>query len=140
MDIPFIGVINSATRGTLSFFDKVENGAIAVFATIGTIAPRGYERTLRQHIAEGNFIGNIQIFNQGSYGLAEDVDEEPDFIRKKSAAPEQAYRGPSFENPTYMNDKTLLDVYNFKNEANSLLCVNKNIDDCLIIQLIDAQN
>src|SRR5690606_20888556 len=140
LDIPIIGVINAATRGTLSFFDKTENGAIAVFATVGTIASKGYERTLRQQVAEGNFSGNIQIFNQGGYGLAEAVDEEPDFIRKNTNVPQDAYRGPSFENPNYTIDKALLDVYNFKNEGNSLLCDNKNIDDCSIIQLNDAEN
>jgi len=140
LDIPIIGVINAATRGTLSFFDKTENGAIAVFATVGTIASKGYECTLKQQIAEGNLSGNIQIFNQGGYGLAEAVDEEPDFIRKNTNVPQDAYRGPSFENPNYTIDKALLDVYNFKNEGNSLLCDNKNIDDCSIIQLNDAEN
>ncbi|MFH4146581.1 hypothetical protein WAI91_21725, partial [Acinetobacter baumannii] len=84
LDIPIVGVINAAARGTLSFFNKAENGSIAVFATVGTIASKGYERTLKQQIEEEKFTGNIQIFNQGGYGLAEAVDEEPDFIRKNS--------------------------------------------------------
>lgn len=140
LDIPVIGVINAAARGTLSFFDKSESGTIAVFATVGTIASKGYERTLRQQIADGNFTGNIQIFNQGGYGLAEAVDEEPDFIRKNVEAPRKEYRGPSLDNPNYLIDQALLDVYNFKKENNSLVCDNKEVDDCTIIQLNDAEN
>ena len=140
LDIPIIGVINAATRGTLSFFDKSESGAIAVFATVGTIASGGYERILQQQIAEGNYCGNIQIFNQGGYGLAEAVDGEPDFIRQNSYAPQQAYRGPSLENSDYRIDKALLKVYNFRKEGNSLLCDNQNVEDCSIIQLNNAEN
>lgn len=140
LDIPVIGVINAAARGTLSFFDKKENGSIAVFATVGTIASKGYERTLRQQIKEGNFTGDIQIYNQGGFGLAEAVDEEPDFIRKEVTSPRNEYRGPSLDNPTYKIDQTLFDVYNFKNNNNSLLCDNPNLDDCSVIQLNDAEN
>lgn len=140
LDIPIIGVINAAARGTLSFFDKKENASIAVFATVGTIASKGYERTLRQQIAEGNFTGDIQIFSQGGYGLAEAVDEEPDFIRKNVKEPRKEYRGPSFDNPNYRIDQTLFEVYNFKKENSSLLCDNQNVNDCSIIQLNDAEN
>lgn len=140
LDIPIVGVINAAARGTLSFFNKAENGSIAVFATVGTIASKGYERTLKQQIDEEKFTGNIQIFNQGGYGLAEAVDEEPDFLRKNSTMPQQAYRGPSLENPNYKIDKALLEVYNFKKEGNSLLCDTENVDDCSVIQLNDAEN
>ncbi|NGM72394.1 glutamate racemase [Sphingobacterium sp. SGL-16] len=140
LNIPVIGVINAAARGTLSFFDKKENGSIAVFATVGTIASKGYERTLRQQIVEGNFTGDIEIFNQGGYGLAEAVDEEPDFIRKNVKEPRKEYRGPSLDNPNYRIDQALLEVYNFKKDNSSLLCDNQNVDDCSIIQLNDAEN
>ncbi|WP_159637446.1 glutamate racemase [Sphingobacterium composti Ten et al. 2007 non Yoo et al. 2007] len=140
LDIPVIGVINAAARGTLSFFDKNESGSIAVFATVGTIASKGYERTIKKQISEGGFSGNIQIFNQGGFGLAEAVDEEPDFIRKNSTTPLKAYRGPSLENPDFKIDKALLEVYNFKNDGNSLLCDSENIEDCSVIQLNNAEN
>lgn len=140
LNIPVIGVINAAARGTLSFFDKREDGAIAVFATVGTIASQGYERTLKQQIAEANYTGDIQIYNQGGYGLAEAVDEEPDFIRQNVKGPRGEYRGPSLDNLNYRIDRALLEVYNFKKDNNSLLCDSQNVDDCSIIQLNDAEN
>jgi len=140
LNIPVIGVINAAVRGTLSFFDKDENGSIGVFATVGTIASKGYERTLREQIQALGYNGDIQIFNQGGYGLAEAVDEEPNFLRRDVSAPWESYRGPSLDNPQYKIDKALLEVYNFKKENNALLCDDPNLDDCSVIQLNDAEN
>ena len=140
LKIPVVGVINAAARGTLSFFDKKENGSIAVFATVGTIASKGYERTLKQQISAGYYTGDIQIYNQGGYGLAEAVDEEPDFIRKNITEPRKEYRGPSFDNPNYKIEEALLRVYNFKKDNNSLVCDNANMDDCSVIQLNDSEN
>lgn len=140
LDIPVIGVINAAARGTLSFFDPDEGGSIGVFATVGTVASKGYERTLRQVIQELNYTGNIQVFNQGGFGLAEAVDEEPDFINSVAANPRDNYRGPSLNNPDYRIDRTLLDVYNFNFDKNKMLCDSRNAEDCSVLQLNDSEN
>ena len=140
LNIPVIGVINAAARGTLSFFDKSENGSIGVFATVGTIASAGYERTIKNQLKEGGFIGNIQIYNQGGHGLAEAVDEEQDYIDKKLSNHRDNYRGPSLNNDKYKIEKSLLDVYNFDFDNNKMLCDNQNTDDCSIMQLNDAEN
>lgn len=95
VDIPIVGVINAAVTGTLSKFDKAENGTIGVFATVGTIASEGYERTILESIKEEAYTGAIQIVNQGGHGLAEAVDGEVDYINRNLSEPRDSYRGPA---------------------------------------------
>jgi len=140
LNIPVIGVINAAARGTLAKFTENENGAIGVFATVGTISSTGYERTLREQIEIAGLKGNIQIFNQGGHGIAEAVDEEPDFIARDANKPRENYRGPGFSTDNFNIDRTLMDIYNFNFDDNQMLCDNKNVDDCSIIQLNSAEN
>ena len=140
LDIPVIGVINAAARGTLALFDKEESGSIAVFATVGTIASGGYERTIRDQIKQLGYTGDLQIFNQGGHGVAEAVDEEPDFINVQALTPRAEYRGPSLENKEYMIDRTLLDIYNFNFDKNQMLCDNKDVEDCSLMQINSSEN
>ena len=140
LDIPVIGVINAAARGTLAKFTEHENGAIGVFATVGTIASTGYERTLKEQIEVAGLKGNIQILNQGGHGIAEAVDEEPDFIDRDADKPRENYRGPGLLTDNFNIDRTLVDIYNFNFTDNQMLCDNQDIDDCSIIQLNSAEN
>lgn len=140
LDIPVIGVINAGSRGTLQQFEPDEDGSIAVFATVGTIASKGYENTLLQMKEELGYTGDIQIYNQGGHGVAESVDEEPDFIDRNAVAPRDNYRGPSLESDEYKIDRTLLDVYNFDFDHNKMLCDSENTDDCEIMQINSADN
>ncbi len=140
LNIPIVGVINAAARGTLSFFEKNESGSIGVFATVGTISSGGYERTLKEQIKNGNWTGNIQIFNQGGHGLAEAVDEEPDFIQTQASVIRDNYRGPSLANTDHQIDRALLQVYNFNFADNKMICDSKQVDDCTIMQLNDTEN
>ncbi|WP_433896360.1 glutamate racemase [Sphingobacterium mizutaii] len=140
LDIPVIGVINAAARGTLALFDKEESGSIAVFATVGTIASGGYERTLREQIAKAGHTGDLQIFNQGGHGVAEAVDEEPDFIKTSANAPRADYRGPSLDSKDYKIDRTLLDIYNFNFDKNQMLCDSKDTEDCTMMQINSSEN
>ncbi|MDQ7950087.1 MAG: hypothetical protein REI93_14635, partial [Pedobacter sp.] len=111
--IKVIGVIDAGAKGTLAVFKKDENGSVGVFATVGTIASKGYERTILNLKNELGYTGKFQVFNQGGYGLAEVIDEEPDFISRQATAPRQNYRGPSLQSAEYKIDKTLMDVYKF---------------------------
>ncbi len=136
--IQVIGVIEAGAKGTLEVFEKDESGSIGVLATVGTIASGGYEKTLRHLIKETGFTGKIDIFSQGGYGIAEAVDEEPDFIDHAARKPRQNYRGPSWDDPNYTIEKALLDVYNFNGDG--LLCDSREVGDCNIIQLNSAEN
>lgn len=138
IELKVIGVIDAGARGTLSTFKKDENGSIGVMATVGTISSKGYENTLLRIKDELGYTGEIQIFNQGGHGIAEAVDEEPDFVNKNSNKPRKDYRGPSLDDPNFAIDKTLMDIYNF--DHSKMLCDNQDTDDCQILQINDSEN
>lgn len=140
VNVPIVGVINAAVDGTLSQFDPQENGTIGVFATVGTIASQGYERTILEAIKEKGYTGKIQIVNQGGHGLAEAVDGEADYIDRTLRQPRVSYRGPALNDETHPIKKELLPVYNFNFEGNQMLCDSKNTDDCQILQINSAEN
>jgi glutamate racemase len=138
--IKVIGVIDAGAKGTLAVFKKDENGSVGVFATVGTIASKGYEQTIKNLKNDMGYTGKFQVFNQGGYGLAEVIDEEPDFIDRQAKTLRKNYRGPSFESAENKIDKTLLDVYKFDFSGNKMLCDGKNSDDCDNLQLNAAEN
>lgn len=139
-NIPVIGVIDAGSRGALDVFAKDESGSIGVFATVGTIASHGYEKALRRIKDERGYTGNIQIYNQGGHGVAEAVDEVPDFIDHTANAPRTNYRGPAFDNSNFKIQRALLDIYNFNTEAGNLLCDAQSPEDCNVLQLNSAEN
>lgn len=134
-----IGVIDAGAKGALEEFTKAEDGSIAVFATVGTIASKGYERTLYRMAEELGYEGNIQVFSQGGHGLAEAVDGEPDYIQPNRNTIREDYRGPSLDHPDYKIEKTLMDVYNFNFEHNSMLC-DREGEDCGVLQINSTEN
>lgn len=140
IELKVIGVIDAGARGTLSTFEKDEDGSIGVMATVGTISSKGYENTLVRVKDELGYTGNIQIFNQGGHGIAEAVDEEPDFVNKNYKEPRDDYRGPSLDDPNFAIDKTLMDIYNFDFDHGKMLCDNQDTDDCQILQINDSEN
>lgn len=140
IDLKVIGVIDAGAKGVLDVFGKTEDGSIGVLATVGTIASKGYENTILTLKDKLKYQGNIRIFNQGGQGVAEAVDQEPDFINPKATAPRDSYRGPSLQNADYRIDKTLMDIYSFDFDRNKMLCDSKNTDDCQILQLNSTDN
>ena len=140
LDIPVIGVIDAGARGVLTEFGKQEDGSIGVFATVGTIASKGYENTIIAQKEAAGYSGDIQIFNQGGHGVAEAIDGEPDFIDKTAATPRENYRGPDLNNESHAIDRTLMDVYNFDFDHGKMLCDKENMDDCQVLQINDPQN
>lgn len=140
LDIPVIGVIDAGARGVLSQFGKHEDGSIGVFATVGTIASKGYENTIIDQKQAAGYSGNIQIFNQGGHGVAEAIDGEPDFIDKNAASPRKNYRGPDLNDDSHAIDRTLMDVYNFDFDHGKMLCDKESTDDCQVLQINDPQN
>jgi len=135
-----IGVIDAGAKGALSHFQKNEDGSIAVFATVGTIASKGYEKTILQKARELGYTGNIQVYNQGGHGIAEAVDEEPDYIQRELTAPRDGYRGPSLDHADYSIDRTLMDVYNFDFDHHRMLCDADDTQDCQVLQINSYEN
>lgn len=140
IDLKIIGVIDAGARGALEKFAKNEDGSIGVMATVGTIASKGYGNTLKEYKDKLGYTGDIQIYNQGGHGIAEAVDEEPDFIDRKGNAVRTNYRGPSLTSSEFRIDKSLLDIYNFDFDHQKMFCDTKNTDDCSILQINSADN
>ncbi|MBT0810283.1 aspartate/glutamate racemase family protein [Litoribacter ruber] len=135
-----IGVIDAGAKGALSHFEQDEDGAIAVFATVGTIASKGYENTILKKMEEMGFTGDIQVYNQGGHGIAEAVDEEPDYINRDLDSPREDYRGPSLDHEDFKIDQTLMDVYNFDFDHNKMLCDVQSGGDCEVLQINSSDN
>lgn len=140
INVPVIGVIDAGARGALEVFRKDESGSIAVFATAGTIASQGYENSIKRLRDELGYTGDIRIYSQGGHGVAEAVDQEPAFISHRETSPRADYLGPSLKNPEYPIEKALLPVYHFDLSDNALLCDEKDIGECRVIQLNSPAN
>jgi glutamate racemase len=138
-DIKVIGVIDAGVRGTLEKLDKDEDAIVGVLATAGTVASKGYRNTLLKMKDELGYTGNIEVFSQGGVGIAEAVDEDPDYYDKNLTKPRNAYKGPSL-NGDLAIDSTLFEIYNFDFNDGKMLCDSKNTDDCSILQINDAKN
>ncbi|MCL6266299.1 glutamate racemase [Flagellimonas myxillae] len=138
-DIKVIGVIDAGVRGTLESMSKDEDAIVGVLATAGTVASKGYRNTLLRMKDELGYTGKIEVFSQGGVGIAEAVDEDPDYFDKNLKKPREAYKGPSLDGEVKI-DRTLFDIYNFDFDDSKMLCDSEKSDDCSILQINDAKN
>ena len=140
LPIKVIGVIDAGSRGALQTFAKTENGSIGIFATAGTVASQGYERAIQRFQKEQGYTGQIQLFGQGGVGLAEAIDEDPNFINRTAQIPREAYRGPNVSGSNLLIEKQLLKIYNFDFTGQKMLCDASKVDDCSQLQINSADN
>ncbi len=138
-DIKVIGVIDAGVRGTLESIKKDEDAIVGVLATAGTVASKGYSKTLLKMKDELGYKGNIEVFSQGGVGIAEAVDEDSDYFDRNLKKPRDAYKGPSLDGDVKI-DRTLFDIYNFDFDNSKMLCDSEKTDDCSILQINDAKN
>lgn len=138
-NIKVIGVIDAGVRGTLENIQKDEDAIIGVLATAGTVASKGYHNTIIKFKDELGYTGNIEVFSQGGIGIAEAVDEDPNYFDKNLQKPRKDYKGPDLSGDVKI-DKTLFDIYNFDFDNSKMLCDTEKADDCSILQINDAQN
>ncbi|MEM9650276.1 MAG: Asp/Glu/hydantoin racemase, partial [Bacteroidota bacterium] len=139
LDIKVIGVIDAGVRGTLDGIGKDEDAIVGVLATAGTVASKGYRNTLLQLKDKMGYTGKIEVFSQGGVGIAEAVDEDPDYFDKNLRKPRDAYKGPSLQGELKI-ERTLFDIYNFDFDDSKMLCDSEKSDDCSILQINDAEN
>ena len=110
-----IGVINAGVGAALDALEgEHEPFAIGVLATPGTISSGAYERTLRAEIAARGLQTPVSVVNQASYGFAEAVDSEPDYVNPALTEPRASYRGPRLGTADPDIKEELLDAYNFE--------------------------
>ena len=140
LPIKVIGVIDAGSRGALQTFKKDENGSIGIFATAGTVASEGYDRAIRRFQAEQGYTGQIQLYGQGGVGLAEAIDEDPNFINRTAQKPRENYRGPNVVGAGLVIERQLLKIYNFDFEGQKMLCDASKVDDCSQLQINSAEN
>ncbi|MEW4925118.1 hypothetical protein [Algibacter sp. 2305UL17-15] len=138
-NLKVIGVIDAGVRGTLASLEKDEDAIIGVLATAGTVASKGYQNTILKMKDELGYTGNIEVFSQGGVGIAEAVDEDPDYFDKNLKKPRQDYKGPSLDGDIKI-DRTLFDIYNFDFDNSKMLCDTEKDDDCSVLQINDAKN
>ena len=138
-NLKVIGVIDAGVRGALENFEKEEDGIIGVLATAGTVASKGYVKTINVIKDRLGYTGNIESFQQGGVGIAGAVDEDPDYFDKNLDKPRDNYKGPGLENDVKI-DKALLDIYNFDFKGGKMLCDSQNVDDCSTMQINDTEN
>jgi glutamate racemase len=140
LNIKVIGVIDAGARGALASIKKDEDAIIGVFATIATVGVKGYDKAIFENKDKMSYTGEIEVFSQGGIGLAEVIDEDPDYYEKNLKKPRKGYQGPALDGNEFKIDKALYDVYNFDFNDNKMLCDSKNTDDCSILQINDAEN
>ena len=138
-NLKVIGVIDAGVRGTLASLKKDEDAIVGVLATAGTVASKGYRNTLLKFKDEFGYTGNIEVFSQGGVGIAEAVDEDPNYFDKNLKKPRNDYKGPSLGGDVKI-DKTLFDIYNFDFDNSKMLCDTEKSDDCTVLQINDAKN
>jgi len=138
-NLKVIGVIDAGVRGTLATIGKDEDAVVGVLATAGTVSSKGYSNTLLKFKEEMGYTGNIEVFSQGGVGIAEAVDEDPDYFDKNLKKVRSSYKGPGLDGDVLI-DKTLFDVYNFDFDDSKMLCDTEKTDDCSILQINDAEN
>lgn len=137
--IKVIGVIDAGVRGALSTFNKNENGTIAVMATAGTVSSDGYLNTFKKLSNSYGYTGEIEFVQHAGIGIAEAIDEEPNFISRNSAGVRLNYKGPSLSNNNLKIRKEILQKYNFETTGNALLSSSKN-GEYYEIQLNSSEN
>ncbi|WP_025663167.1 glutamate racemase [Aquimarina megaterium] len=138
-DVKVIGVIDAGVRGTLAHIEKEEDAVIGVLATAGTVASKGYHNTLLKYKKEMGYTGMVEVFSQGGIGIAEAIDNDPDYFDKTLRTPRKEYKGPGLEGDVKIN-QTLFDVYNFDFDHNRMLCKSGMQSDCEVLQINDAEN
>jgi len=139
-NVKVLGVIDAGSRGALEHFGKDEGGTIGVLATVGTVASEGYYNSISRLINELEYKGDINVISWGGHGIAEAVDEEPDFIDRAISSPRGDYKGPSLNDSRFRIDTGLLSVYGFDFSGNKMLCDSDDPFICTEMQINDAEN
>ncbi len=137
--IKVIGVIDAGINGALATFKKDESGTIAVLATAGTVSSNGYLNTFNAIRSKSGYSGNIEFIQQAGTGIAEAIDEDPNYLTRNVVAPRKDYKGPSLSSADLKIRRELMQMYKFDTINNALLC-DVNNDDCSIIQLNSPDN
>lgn len=142
LNIDVIGVIDAGVEGALEFLEENESGTIGVMATVGTVLSESYPRTIRRMAQGSGYSGQIEIVQQGGYGLAGAIDGDKSYCdpgwEKESFRDE--YIGPSMMNESFPVKKENLPLYHFVNEGNELIIKKDKNGNIVDMQLNSVRN
>ncbi len=123
LDIDVIGVISSGARGAIECFNAEMEGTIGIMATVGTVNSESYPNSMKKQIKEKGYNLNIDIVQQGCFGLAGAIDGDKNYIDydRKNNILRDDYIGPSLKNDEYPIKNEYLPYYNFVQGNGELL-------------------
>ena len=142
-DVKVIGVIGAGVRAALDELHFENQGAplaIGVLATPGTVATGAYEKAIREELARRGVTTPVEIVSQGSYGFAEAVDSDPDYVNPLLFAPRNTYHGPVLGEADGSIKEHLLKAYNFDFSDNKVLARRNPGGGYASIQLNSPEN
>ncbi len=141
LDVDVIGVVGAGAKGAVENIGKSQDGAIGVMATVGTVLSESYPNAIRTELAAQGKTGIVDILQQGSLGIAESIDNDPDYIDRelKTLGLRTGYKGPSVSNGDNTIRKEFLELYNFVTDGNEMLVEEKN-GEITDIQLNSVMN
>jgi len=140
-DVTVIGVVDAGARGTLNTLGQTDDGTIGVMATVGTVASNGYPRAIRQALETNGYSGQVDIVQQGGIGIAEAIDNDPDYINRGRTNSDlrNDYAGPSILNDRFPINPQRLQMYNFV-ETNGELLTERSTEGWKDIQINSVRN
>ena len=108
-----VGVVEAGAQGAVDILkENGNNGAVGVMATVGTCESMGYVEAI-ERMADKGGIGNPDIIQQGSVGLAGAVEGDESFVSDPAGAGGRTYRGPSADNDSAPLRAGLIEEYGF---------------------------
>ena len=130
-----MGVVEAGARGAVEeLAEKGSRGAVAVMATVGTCKSEGYVRAVEKE-AKAAGIGQPDVVQQGSLGLAGAIEGDPSFIGPQSTKPRTDYKGPAAGNQNAPIDAGHIERYGFERNG-----ITGNPDDPTTWQLNSVEN
>lgn len=115
LDIKVIGVIDAGVRAALANISRDENASIAVLCTAGTVSSNGYVKALKAQMADMDYMGDVNIFQQAGVGLAGAIDGAGEYIQPQATSVRKGYKGPVVANDS------MLARFGFDRTSNGLL-------------------
>lgn len=117
LPIQVIGIVDVGATGAVRAVSKrIEKGAVAVFATVGTCRSEGYVNAIAQKAGESGIIPPT-VIQQGCLGLAGAIEGDSSYISLPEGAQTADYRGPAVGNLIAPIDFGLLAQYDFEAEG-----------------------
>ena len=142
-DVKVIGVIGAGVRATLDELDLGPDTAplaIGVLATPGTVSIGAYDKEIRAELKRRGITVPVDIVSQGSYGFAEAVDSDPDYVNPLLFAPRSTYHGPALGESEGSIKQSLLKAYNFDFSDNKMLARRSPDGSYASLQLNSPEN